>query len=135
MFGLTYGVSVGATSAAYRNFGGEVATRMFVPVIGSWMMLADDKFNHDTTITRRLADATDKSAIVLPVAIYEYALLLLGPIAQGSGIVMMLIGASKDAKPSRAPSPAADRRPRPKVDVKPTFAGAGPGVSLSITEW
>jgi hypothetical protein len=78
IFGGTYGASVGAATAAYRNRDGEIAKDMFIPILGSWLVLADDRFDHDTTFTARLAEGIDCDSycpgvlILIPVGIIEY---------------------------------------------------------------
>lgn len=145
LFGTSYGLSVGVGSGAYRNEDGTVATKMLVPIVGSWLLLASDAFDHETTLTARLVDATDANdcrticpgaLFFVPVAIMEFTLLVMDPVAQATGLVMAMVGAGRN-EPSLAPKkqPDEERASRPKVDVKPTFVGTGPGVALSVTEW
>jgi hypothetical protein len=144
LFGSSYGLSVGLASGAYREERGGVAKDLLFPVVGSWLLLGEGRFDTETTITSRLADAMDcdnyclGGLLLVPVALFEFGFLLVDPLAQASGLVMAMIGAGRE-KPSFAPKKKEEAeeeaRATPKVNVKPTFVGTGPGVALSITEW
>lgn len=152
LFAGTYGYAATVGAAMYRMSDDSVASKMFIPVAGPWLLLKDQRWDQDSTITARLVEATGANRcdatvcgaalLFLPVALLEYGMLIVDPIAQATGIVMTFVGATKESRDDRAsPSPstekeAAVRAPRPKVSVKPTSIGAmGAGVSLSITEW
>jgi hypothetical protein len=145
MFGGSYGASVGMATAVYRNKDDEITTKMFVPIIGAWLVLADDRFDHDTTFTARFAEAMDCNSycpgalLLIPVGLVEYGWLVIDPIAQATGLIMALIDVGK-RPPRRQPEAAAEppktkTSTKTKMSVKPTFVGTGPGVALSITEW
>jgi len=143
MFVGSYAASA-AMALSYRDTDGRVATKMTVPVVGPWITLKDERFDTATSLTGRLITATradhcaDASVcggelLLVPVAIVEYAFLLIDPIAQATGVVMAFVGAAKsDAEnPHERPS---EPEP-PKVSVRPALVGTGPGMSLSITRW
>ncbi len=138
------------TGAIYRDSSGRVMGSMFVPVVGPIQAVRSEKVDGQTLLTGRAIELTGANdcggdavicpaaLLFLPFALAEYAMFYAGPVIQATGLVLTLVGLTKDepAARDRANVAAAPRpeRTRPRVSVTPTVA-SGVGLSLAITQW